>query len=319
LSLGGSAAAPRAGMKRSLGLVLGLIAAVVVGGGAGFVYFVSGRRAATAPAQSAEQAAADARVRELEAKIAQLEREKAEAESRAADEAKVSVEKQAAAGGKPVDPAAIERAQEEARRRAREEQDRKQQEELQRLADEKRAEERRLAAAATPAPTPVPTPPPTLVPTPTPSPTPVAQVSPAPAAGTSAPSSPSTEPPLLVPLPAPTPARGPAAASPSPADPSDPAVRPPGLVSEDAVPYPRRAMSARLAAVVVVRALVDETGRVAEATVTQPSGQPAQYGFDEAALKRVRSRKYRPARRNDVAVPIWVVVRVEFRPPPPAR
>jgi TonB family protein len=98
----------------------------------------------------------------------------------------------------------------------------------------------------------------------------------------------------------------------------DPAVRPPGLISEDPVPYPRRATAARIsgAIVVVVRALVDETGRVAEASVTQPSGQPADLGFDEAALKRVRSRKYRPARRHDVAVPIWVVVRVEFRPPP---
>jgi TonB family protein len=78
-------------------------------------------------------------------------------------------------------------------------------------------------------------------------------------------------------------------------------------------------LSARLSAVVVVRALVDETGRVVEAAITQPSGQPAAYGFDDAALKRVRSRKYRPARRHDAAVPIWVVVRVEFRPPPPAR
>jgi TonB family protein len=71
--------------------------------------------------------------------------------------------------------------------------------------------------------------------------------------------------------------------------------------------------------VVVVRALVDETGRVVEATITQPSGQPAEYGFDEAALKRVRSRKYRPARRHDTAVPYWIGIRVVFRPPPPAR
>ena len=333
LSLGGGAAAPRAGVRRrSLGL--GVIAAVVLGGGAGFLYVVAGRRAAPA-AQSAEQAAAEARVRELEARIAQLESEKAAAESRAAEEARVSVEKQAAAGGRPVDPAALERAQREARRRAREEQDRQQQEELQRLADEKRAEERRLAAAAAAAATPAPTPVATLLPTPVPaltaSPAPVGQVSPAADAGTGAVSAPSVEPPPSGPLPAPTatpaptPAPGPAAPSPSPAsrpapaDPSDPAVRPPGLVSEDPVPYPRRALSARLAAVVVVRALVDEAGRVVEATITQPSGQPAEYGFDEAALKRVRSRKYRPASRHNTAVPIWVVVRVEFRPPPPAR
>jgi TonB family protein len=107
----------------------------------------------------------------------------------------------------------------------------------------------------------------------------------------------------------------------APADPTDPAVRPPGLISEDAVPYPRRAAAARVlgTVVVVVRALVDENGRVTEASVSQTSGQPAEYGFDEAALKRVRSRKYRPARRHDVAVPIWVLVRLEFRPPPGVR
>ena len=326
LSLGGGAAAPRAGMRRSLGLLLVLIAAVVVGGGAGWLYFVTARRGPLPPAQSAEQAQAEARVRELEARIAQLEREKATAESHAAEEARASVEKQAAAGGQPADPAAIARAQEEARRRAREEQERKQQQELLRLAEEKRLA---AAAAATPAPTPAATPLPTPVPTPTPTPTPApvsASVPPPTTVSSAAPPGPSVEGVLLVPQPA-TPTPTPAPAAPAgttptpagrtaPADPNDPAVRPPGLISEDLVPYPRRALSARLAAVVVVRALVDETGRVVEATIAQSSGQPADYGFDEAALKRVRSRKYRPAHRHDVAVPIWVVVRVEFRPPP---
>jgi TonB family protein len=328
LSLGGAPAA-RPPFNRSLGLALGLIGAVVVGGGAGWLYFVGQRRgAATAPAQGAEQAAADVRVRELEARIAQLEREKAEAETRAADEARRTVEQQAAAGGQAVDPAAIEQAQMEARRRARLEQERKQQQELLRLAEEKRAEEQRMAAAmaaaaATPAPTPLP------VPTPTPAPTPtassVAEVAPAPPQATATSPGPLTEPAVPTPLPA-TPVPAPAAAttlaaSPSPArmepaDASDPAVRPPGLVSEEAVPYPVRAIPRRISAVVVVRALVDERGRVVEAVITQASGQPPEYGFDAAALKRVRSRKYRPARREDVPVPIWVVVRVEFRPPP---
>jgi TonB family protein len=75
-------------------------------------------------------------------------------------------------------------------------------------------------------------------------------------------------------------------------------------------------LARRITTVVVVRALVDERGRVVEAVVAQPSGQPPEFGFDEAALKRVRSRRYQPARRHDVPVPIWVIVRVEFRPPP---
>ena len=76
-----------------------------------------------------------------------------------------------------------------------------------------------------------------------------------------------------------------------------------------------RAVGRRISTSVVIRALVDEQGRVAETAVVQPSGQPPEYGFDEAALKRVRSRKYRPARRNGVPVAIWVEVRMEFKPP----
>jgi protein TonB len=100
------------------------------------------------------------------------------------------------------------------------------------------------------------------------------------------------------------------------ADPNDPAVTPPVVQSEERVSYPPRALSRRITTSVVVRALVNEEGRVSEASLVQPSGQPAAYGFDEAALRRVRSRRYRPARRNGVPVAIWVVVRVEFRPPP---
>jgi serine/threonine-protein kinase len=338
LSPGG--AAPRAGVSRSLVLVLGLIVAVVAGGGAGWLYFLAQRRAAaTARAPSPEQIAAEARVRELEARIAQLEREKAEAESQAADDARRALERQAARGGRAADPAAIERAQEEARRRARLEQEQRQQQELLRLAEEKRTEEQRLEAAAAaaaaspvatpaPVPTPAPTPPaptPTPALAPAPPPPPLAEGSSEPEADAAASPGPSTEPAPSTPAPAallpvagpaPGAAPSPSPVGPSPADPSDPAVRPPGLVSEDPVPYPARAVPRRISTVVVVRALVDERGRVVEAAVLQPSGQPAEYGFDDAALKRVRSRRYRPARRNDVPVPIWVVVRVEFRPPP---
>ena len=319
------ATAPRAGISRSLGLVLGLVGAVVLGGGAGWLYFVAQRRAAASSAANAEQAAAQARVHELETRIAQLEKEKAEAEVRAAEEARKAVEQQAAAGGKSVDPAAVARAQEEARQRARAEQERKQQEELLRLAEAKQAEQQRAAAAAaaqaalaTPAPTPLPTPTPVQA-------APLVESSPVapPSAGGLADQAAS---------PAPAPGAAPggtaqAAAQPAGAptsastrqpavDPTDPAVRPPGLISEEPVPYPPRAVSHRIAAVVVVRALVDETGRVVETAIVQPSGQPADYGFDQAALNRVKGRKYRPARRNDVPVPIWVVIRVEFRPPP---
>ena len=324
---------PGPGVRRSLWLVLALVAAVVVGGGAGWVYFVALRRPASRAA-SDPQAVADARVRELEARIAQLEREKADAEAHAAEEAGRKVEQQAAAGGQAADPAAVARAQEEARQRARAEQERKQQEELTRLAEQKRAEQQRLAAeaAAKPAPTPTrpptPTPPPELMSTAAPLPpasdgataaaVPAGVTAPGPAGEVTAIGVPPTP---QAQLPSPTPAaEGGSSATPPPnrpaaVDPSDPAVKPPVLASEDQVPYPPKALSRRIAATVLVRALVDESGHVVEAAIVQSSNQRAEYGFDEAALKRVLGRRYRPARRNDVAVPIWVVVRVEFRPP----
>jgi TonB family protein len=331
LALG--SATPGPGVRRSLWLVLALVGAVVVGGGAGWVYFVALRRPASRAA-SDPQAVADAHVRELEARIAQLEREKADAEAHAAEEAGRKVEQQAAAGGQAADPAAVARAQEEARQRARAEQERKQQEELTRLAEQKRAEQQRLAAeaAAKPAPTPTrppaPTPPPELHATPAPLPpasdgatavaVPAGTMAPGPAGEVTAigvPPSPQAQ------LPSPTPAAEvgslatPPPNRPAAVDPSDPAVKPPVLASEDQVPYPAKALSRRIAATVLVRALVDESGRVVEAAIVQSSNQRTEYGFDEAALKRVLGRHYRPARRNDVAVPIWVVVRVEFRPP----
>jgi len=317
---------PRAGLSRNARLAM-IVAGVVVLVGVGTgLYFVAQRRAAAAAAASAEQAAAQARVRELETRIAQLEREKQEAEAKAAEDARLALEKQAAAGGKSADPAAIARAQEEARQRARAEQERRQQEELARLAEAKRLEEQRVAAAraalATPPPTPLPLPTPIQA-TPTP-----AAADPASSAQQASPNPSPTVESIQLPLSAaasPSPPGGGATPGPStgqaggrqpPADPSDPAVRPPTLVSETQVPYPARAMSRRLSASVVIRALVDESGKVSEATVTQASGQPLDYGFEHAALTRVKSRKYRPARRNEVPVPIWVVVRVEFRPPP---
>jgi TonB family protein len=353
MTLGGSAtAAP--GRGRGLWLLLGLLGAVVVGGGAGFLYFV--KRGPAPPAAGAEASAAQARVRELETRIAQLEREKAEAETRAADEARRTVESQAASRGKVADPAAIQRAQDAARLRARNEEEQKQQEERLRLAEEK-TEVRRLASDATPmpvqapaaiptatpaqAPTATPTPaagaiPPAAsaaMPTPTPAvnpiptlaatptPTPAATPTPTPAAnavsGGSPPSAPASSPEQTAHPAGAAPATPPQAGGRAVADPSDPAVKPPVVASEEPVPYPPRAVGRRISTSVVIRALVDEQGRVAETAVVQPSGQPPEYGFDEAALKRVRSRKYRPARRNGVPVAIWVVVRIDFRPPPP--
>jgi TonB family protein len=98
------------------------------------------------------------------------------------------------------------------------------------------------------------------------------------------------------------------------ADPSEPGVTPPVVRLDPKIRYPPPATARRLAASVVVRALVDEQGRVAEAAVTQPSGHATSIGFEEAALQKIRGRRYAPARRAGVPVRMWVLVRVDFRP-----
>ena len=322
MTLGG-AAAPAPASRRGRWLLLGLLGAAIVGGGAGWLY-LSSQRGASRSLSADEAAAAQARVRELEQRIDQLEREKAAAETRAAEEARTTLEAQAAAKGRTADPAAIERAQQEARQLARAEQERRQQEERRRLAEERTAEVQRLAATPFPeavlssVATPVPTPLPAATPTPEPAATPTPVSAP-----TATPAAPAASAPALSdqPVAAAVPAGGAPTPTPTPgraiADPSDPAVKPPVLQSEDLVPYPFSARLMRASASVTVRALVDERGRVTEAAILHASGQPASFGFDEAALKRVRSRRYRPARRQGVPVAIWVIVRVDFRPTSP--
>jgi serine/threonine-protein kinase len=295
----GAAPAPPAG-RRGLWLLVGLLAAGLLGSGAGWLYFVKLRVSPPPPATAWEDPA-QARVRELEARITQLEREKAEAEAKAAEDARQAVEAQAAAGGRAVDPAAVTRAQEEARQRARSEQESRQQQERQRLAEEKLAEERRLAAA-TPAPEPTPTPTPTPEATPTPAPTPAptptptpTPATPAPGPTTAAPAPPTATPPVL---------RG------AVVDIGDPGVTPPVPIREPKAFFPPIAKAARATGLVELRILVDENGNVADVSLvscTRPGVQ-----FELEAERAARRRKYRPATKGGVPVRVWVPIRVPF-------
>ncbi len=256
--------------RRGLWLLLGLLGAVIVGGGAGWVYFVKVRGPAVSTPAPLGSPAPDAqeRVRELEARIAQLEREKAEAETRAADEARTTVEAQAAAGGGTADPAAVELAQEEARRRARAEQEGRQQEELRRLAEEKQAEERR-AAEATPSPTPAS---PAVA---TPTPVPVPDPHPGRHGGPGARRRPGGD----------ADTRGDSAGDPGRHQRPGPEAAGRDRADGGALPVARPAR--RPGRVVELRALIDETGRVAEVSVVkvEPRGQ----GFEEEALRHART------------------------------
>lgn len=86
--------------------------------------------------------------------------------------------------------------------------------------------------------------------------------------------------------------------------------RPSGALAEPA--YPRRADEDGIEAMVEVRLLVDERGRVEQIEVL---GAPPGYGF-EAALKKASARwRFEPARLGGVAVPQWVRLPWHFRRP----
>jgi protein TonB len=76
--------------------------------------------------------------------------------------------------------------------------------------------------------------------------------------------------------------------------------------------YPPAALAQGLEAAVVLRLLVDETGKVAEATALDDPG----HGFAEAAV-RIAKRYFRfePARRGDERVATWLRFTVRFEAP----
>lgn len=287
-------------------VVVGILAVLGVGG-----YMLTRSRppapAAPAPAPTLNpaEAAALARVKELEARLAALEAEKIAAEQKAAEEATRKVEAQAKARGKAVDPAELQRAQDEARKKAQAEQaalvaaERQKIEDERRLAEEARAAETARAAAeaarlaeATPAPQ-----------TPTPV---VAAATPLPTA----------------PVPAPSAAGTPASAtSPPPAqatatasgllDISDPNVTPPSLISQPRIEYPPVARAQRITGSVIISALVDEQGNVVESRLIR--GAAPNSGLNQAALENVKRRKYKPAQSNGKPGRAWIAVQIDFK------
>ncbi len=73
--------------------------------------------------------------------------------------------------------------------------------------------------------------------------------------------------------------------------------------------FPPMARQLNKKAVVAVRVLVDETGRV---TQTELAGKKVGFGFDQAALLAARSAKFEPAMKRGVAVKMWKVLRIKF-------
>jgi TonB family protein len=283
--------------KRRAPMVAAIVAGVGLLAGAAYYFVGRGVLAPKAPATpvpttlSPEAVAALARVKELEDKLKAIEEEKAAAEQKAKDDATAKMQKEARARGGEVDPAALQKAQEEAAKKARVEQEKKQQEERRKLEETKAAEEARLAeeqrkaeeqkkaeeaARVAAAATTTTTLPPTTLPPP--------------------PTLPSVKAGTLVNL-------------------NDPGVVAP-VVERTAMPvYPEMALRQRIEGSVDLNILVDEKGAVVDAQVTSSAGPGWRALLDESALASVRRRRYKPATKDGIPVKVWISVRVQFKPP----
>lgn len=283
-------------------VVIGVVVVAAVAG-----YFLTRSAAptpgpATAPTMNAAETAALARVRELESRLAALEAEKVAAEQKAADEAKKTIEAQAKAKGRAVDPAELQKAQDEARKKAQADQEARLQAERLKIEEErKKAEETRAAEAARAAEVAkafeAAAASPSIAPASTPAPVAASPASPPPTAAVPPPAGAAA---------APAPAGGPALL-----DLSDPVVVAPILVSQFRIEYPPIARAQRITGSVVVSALVDEQGNVAEVRLIR--GVAGTSGLNQAALDNVKRRKYKPATLNGKPGRAWVAIQIDFK------
>lgn len=74
-------------------------------------------------------------------------------------------------------------------------------------------------------------------------------------------------------------------------------------------PYTPEAKKAHLSGPVILWAVIDAKGEVAETKVLKPLG----HGLDDNALKTVRTWKFKPAMRRGVPVPVKVMIEISFR------
>jgi TonB family protein len=91
---------------------------------------------------------------------------------------------------------------------------------------------------------------------------------------------------------------------------SPPVVVPPRLKNRVVPQYPPFAKQKNIEATIDLDVLVDESGRVTEATVV---GKPVGFGFEEAARQAVFASQWSPASRDGVAIPMRTTLQVRFQ------
>jgi TonB family protein len=93
--------------------------------------------------------------------------------------------------------------------------------------------------------------------------------------------------------------------------PGTPGLIEPQLVALAKVAYPPMAKMRRIEGIVILQALVSETGSVVEVKVLR--GVKPDAGIDAAALEAVRGASFRPATKDGVAVRTLKSVTVPFK------
>lgn len=90
-----------------------------------------------------------------------------------------------------------------------------------------------------------------------------------------------------------------------------PGAKAPSVLKRATPNYPRMAERFGKEAVVDVRVLVDENGRVIN---TELVAAKAGYGFDEEAMRAARMTTYQSATKDGVRVRMWTTLRIAFKP-----
>ncbi len=87
--------------------------------------------------------------------------------------------------------------------------------------------------------------------------------------------------------------------------------KPPALIEQPTLRYPKRARRMNRQAVVVVLVQVDETGRVADAVLED--GQSPGYGFEAVALEAAREAVYSPGLERGLPTTAWTRLTLSYR------
>jgi len=84
----------------------------------------------------------------------------------------------------------------------------------------------------------------------------------------------------------------------------------PELISQPHVQYPPMAMRQRIESAVIVTALVSENGDVVDVNILRGD---ARFGFNEAAVRAMRTARFKPAMKDGKRVKTWLPQPIDFK------